>query len=104
MGIRPRRPVERDHFARNPPGFFSRNGKCLDGPIHLTLRVGNRFAGFGRHQAGKFLASVIEPARDLLQRMIAGVGRQGSHRSSRVDRRLDRILGIGGTRIRHLGE
>ena len=45
MGIHPRRPVERDHLARNALGLFSRNGKCLDSPIYLTLRVGNRFAG-----------------------------------------------------------
>ena len=86
MGIRSRRPVERDHLARNSLGFFSRDGKCLDSPTHLALRIGNRLACFSRHQAGKFLSSVIEPARDLLQHMIAGVGRQSPHHDSSIDR------------------
>jgi len=99
MGIRPRRPVERDYLARNALGLFSRNGKCLNGSTDFPLCVGDRLAGFSRHQAGEFLSSVIEPTRDLLQHMIAGVGRQSPHAGSRIDRRLDRSLGVGGTRV-----
>ncbi len=104
MGIRPRCPVERDHLAWNTLRLFSRNGKCLHGPIDFTFRVGDRLAGFSRYQAGKFLTSVIEPAGDLLQHMIASVGRQGPHHDSGIDRRLNRSLGVGGTRVRYLGQ
>src|SRR5262249_18104013 len=104
MGVCSRGPVKRDYLTGNPLRFFRCNGKCLDGPIYFSFCVGNRFASLSRHQAGKFLTSVIEPARDLLQGMIASVGRQGSHWDSSVDRRLDRCCGIDRTCVRYLGE
>ena len=73
MGIRPRCPVERDHLAWNALRLFSRDGESLNGPTDFPLRVGNRFAGFSRHQAGKLLTPVIEPACNLLKHVIAGV-------------------------------
>ena len=104
MGIRPRRPVERDHLARNTFCLFSRNGKCLYGPIDFSLGVGDRLAGFSRQQAGKLITPVIESTRDLLQCLIARVGRQRPHCSGCVDCRLNCRLGICRARARYLGK
>src|SRR5262245_36373125 len=57
MRVCSRGPVERDYLTGNPLRLFRCNGKCLDGPIYFSFCVGNRFASFSRHQAGKFLTS-----------------------------------------------